>query len=119
MLSLVSLSAFALLSSHNAYSLPVTENLNPHGLMGTHFGVPGNATYDYVIVGGGTGGLAMATRLAEANNSVAVVEAGTYYELGNGLRSTIPSDDVFFSGSDPSDVNPVIDWNITTAPQAV
>jgi len=49
-------------------------------LVSSFFGVPGaNATYDYVVVGGGTGGLALATRLAAANLSVAVVEAGGFY----------------------------------------
>ena len=54
--------------------------------LGTSFGVPGtNASYDFVIVGGGTGGLAIAARLAEENNaSVAVVEAGGFYQMDNG-----------------------------------
>ena len=35
-------------------------------LFSNHFGIPGeNATYDYVIIGGGTAGLTLATRLAE------------------------------------------------------
>ena len=47
-------------------------------LLGTPFGAPGsNASFDYVIVGGGTAGLTMATRLASAPGiSVAVIEAG-------------------------------------------
>ena len=41
--------------------------------------------YDYVIVGGGTGGLAIAARLAESTNtSVAVIEAGGFYQIDNG-----------------------------------
>lgn len=55
------------------------------------FGIPGtNATYDYVIVGGGTAGLSLATRLAEGNASVAVVEAGGLYETDNGNLSVVP-----------------------------
>lgn len=52
----------------------------------TSFGTPGkNASYDYVIVGGGTGGLAIAARLAEnRNTSVAVIEAGGFYQVDNG-----------------------------------
>ena len=52
----------------------------------TSFGTPGtNASYDYVIVGGGTGGLAIAARLAESTNtSVAVIEAGGFYQIDNG-----------------------------------
>lgn len=53
---------------------------------GDSFGVPGqNATYDYVVVGGGTGGLTIAARLAEEEGvSVAVVEAGGFYQMDNG-----------------------------------
>lgn len=52
----------------------------------TSFGTPGkNASYDYVIVGGGTGGLAIAALLAEnRNTSVAVIEAGGFYQVDNG-----------------------------------
>lgn len=54
--------------------------------LATSFGTPGtNASYDYVIVGGGTGGLAIAARLAESKNtSVAVIEAGGFYQIDNG-----------------------------------
>jgi len=53
---------------------------------GNSFGVPGhNASYDYVVVGGGTGGLTIAARLAEDKNaSVAVIEAGGFYQIDNG-----------------------------------
>jgi choline dehydrogenase len=53
---------------------------------GDSFGIPGkNASYDYVIVGGGTGGLKIAARLAEDKNaSVAVIEAGGFYQIDNG-----------------------------------
>ena len=53
---------------------------------GNSFGIPGkNASYDYVIVGGGTGGLTIAARLAEDKNvSVAVIEAGGFYQIDNG-----------------------------------
>lgn len=39
-----------------------------------------NNTFDYVVVGAGTAGLAIATRLAQ-KYSVAVIEAGTFYEV--------------------------------------
>jgi choline dehydrogenase len=42
--------------------------------------IAGDATFDYVVVGGGTAGLTMAVRLAEQKYQVAVVEAGGYYE---------------------------------------
>jgi len=55
-------------------------------LYGNSFGVPGlNATYDYVVIGGGTGGLTIAARLAEDPDvSVAVIEAGGFYQQENG-----------------------------------
>jgi heterodisulfide reductase subunit A-like polyferredoxin len=55
-------------------------------LYSNSFGVPGrNATYDYVVIGGGTAGLTIAARLAEDPNvSVAVVEAGGFYQQENG-----------------------------------
>lgn len=59
------------------------DSFNPDG---NTFGKPGlNASYDYIVVGGGTGGLAIAARLAEDKNiSVAVVEAGGFYQIDNG-----------------------------------
>ena len=55
-------------------------------LYGNSFGVPGtNATYDYVVIGGGTAGLTIAARLAEDPDvSVAVIEAGGFYQQDNG-----------------------------------
>ncbi|KAH0365104.1 putative choline dehydrogenase, partial [Aureobasidium melanogenum] len=78
---------------------------------------PGAATYDYVVVGGGTAGLAMAARLSEdGSRSVAVIEAGTYYEsFGN--TSEIPLFDSTWTGKDPSDTNPSVDWDFVTVPQ--
>ena len=43
--------------------------------------------YDYVVVGGGTTGLLVASRLAKAGNSVAVIENGTY---PTGNLTTVP-----------------------------
>lgn len=90
-------------------------------VLGTAFGLPGNnATYDYVVVGGGTGGLAIATRLASAPNvTVAVIEAGGFYEVDNGNRSVVPGYSNFYTGADSNDYQPLIDWAFTTTPQAV
>lgn len=91
-------------------------------ILGSSFGVPGiNATFDYVIVGGGTAGLTLAARLVEGDPSlaVAVVEAGGFYEVDNGDLSVIPALAVFGSGSDPNDFQPLIDWGFVTTPQAV
>lgn len=84
------------------------------------FGTPGrNASYDYVIIGGGTAGLVVAARLAEdLSNSVAVIEAGGFYQVDNGNLSTIPANAIWFAGASPTDVNPLVDWGFVTTPQA-
>ena len=75
-----------------AQSSLATEQIQATDLLGSHFGVPGiPATYDYVIVGGGTAGLVVARRLAaNASFTVAVIEAGGFYETDNGNFSQIP-----------------------------
>ena len=84
-------------------------------------GVSGvNATFDYVIVGGGTAGLTIASRLAENSLfSVVVIEAGGFYELDDGNRSVVPGYASFYAGTDPNDTQPLVDWNFVTEPQAV
>lgn len=78
-----------------------------------------DASFDYVVVGGGTAGLTMAARLSEDSSmSVAVIEAGTVYELSNPLLSPTPAGDVIWAGSSPLDNNPLVDWSFITAPQA-
>lgn len=69
------------------------ESLSAAQLIGSHFGVPDiPVSYDYVIVGGGTAGLVLARRLAaNASFTVAVIEAGGFYELDNGNFSEIPA----------------------------
>ncbi|KAI0004735.1 putative glucose-methanol-choline oxidoreductase [Xylariaceae sp. FL0662B] len=88
--------------------------------IGSSFGIPGdNVTYDYVVVGGGTAGLAIATRLVQQNvGTVAVIEAGTFYETSNGNISQVPATGVVFSGKGPHDFQPLIDWGYMTTPQA-
>jgi choline dehydrogenase len=90
-------------------------------LLGSSFGVPGReAIYDYVVVGGGTAGLTLANRLVEQGaGSVAVVEAGTFYELSNGNLSQIPAFAATFVGKDPDDWQPLVDWGYITTPQEV
>jgi choline dehydrogenase len=41
---------------------------------------PWDLTFDYVVVGGGTAGITIASRLAQKGFNVAVLEAGDYYE---------------------------------------
>jgi choline dehydrogenase len=73
--------------------------------------------YDYIIIGGGTAGLVMASRLSENSSiSVAVIEAGGYYEQLDPVFSTTPGLDSDGVGSDPSSTND-IDWNFVTTPQ--
>jgi choline dehydrogenase len=84
-------------------------------------GVPGvDATYDYVVIGGGTSGLTIAARLAEDPDvSVAVIEAGGYYEIEGGPPSIIPGlAGIANTGTDPSDKSP-IDWNFVAEPLSV
>lgn len=90
-------------------------------VLGTAFGAPGtNATFDYVIVGGGTAGLTVATRLAsDPAISVAVIEAGGFYEIDNGNRSIVPGYANFYTGSDPQNYQPLVDWAFTTVAQTV
>ena len=65
--------------------------------------------------------MTIATRLAEAQNSVAVVEAGSFYELDNGNLSQIPSDDVLYVAPTPqqTSIQPLVDWGFITVPQSV
>ncbi len=80
-------------------------------ILGSLFGVPDiNATFDYVIVGGGTAGLTIAARLAEdLSLTVAVIEVGGFYEVDNGDLSVIPARTVFGSGSEPNNFQPLMD----------
>lgn len=87
--------------------------------IGNSFGIPGiNATFDYVVVGGGTAGLAVASRLAEEQSiSVAVIEAGGFYETDNGNLSTVPGYASYFTGLSLSNFQPLVDWGFRTTPQ--
>ena len=90
-------------------------------IYGNNFGIPGrNQTYDYVIVGGGTGGLALAARLAEnTSHTVAVIEAGGFYEVDNGNISAIPNLGLVYSNplSQSTTGYPTVDWGLATTNQ--
>ena len=89
-------------------------------LIGSNFGLPGrNASSEYVILGGGTAGLAIGARLAQNGKSVIVIEAGGFYEVDNGNLSVIPADITFFAGASPQDTHPLVDWSFVTEPQTV
>ncbi|KAF2087994.1 GMC oxidoreductase [Saccharata proteae CBS 121410] len=88
------------------------------GTLGALAGAAGvEATYDYVVIGGGTGGNAIGTRLAEAGFSVAILEAGEYYEIGKPVLGTTPAGDIVGIGADIADSDPLVDWEFVTQPQ--
>ncbi|KAK4550856.1 hypothetical protein LTR36_000436 [Oleoguttula mirabilis] len=96
--------------------------LRQNWLSGTSFGAAGaNASFDFVVVGGGTAGLTLATRLAQNGSfSVAVVEAGGFYEFEGGNVTQIPAfaPENSNSAGTLEGVNPNIDWRFLTTPQA-
>ena len=100
---------------------PRNEALQAQSLIGSHFGVPDMpANYDYVIIGGGTAGLSLARRLAaNTSNTVAVIEAGDFYEFANGNLTEIPAQAAAFTGSNPVQKNPLLDWYQYTSSQPV
>jgi len=115
MIHVLNLVLFSFLFSTFTESVPVDSRL-----FGSSFALPGNATFDYIVVGGGTAGLVVATRLAQdPSTSVAVIEAGSFYEIGNGNTSQIPVEGPVGSGKSPLDTSPLIDWNFQTTPQVV
>jgi len=117
-MSFIALTLVALATLANSIPFPKV----PNGLLlGSSFGIPGqNYTFDYLIVGGGNAGLAVAARLAENPSLlVGVIEAGSFYELTNGNLSQLPAQDIYFAGKDKDDWQPGIDWGFITTPQAV
>lgn len=92
-----------------------------HHLFSSAFGYPGrNASYDYVVVGGGTSGLTLASRLAATSASVAVVEAGGFYEVENGNNSVVPlyslTGIAFIDPSPGFTPQPLMDWSLVSEP---
>ncbi|KAI0847742.1 alcohol oxidase [Daldinia vernicosa] len=81
---------------------------------GNSFGLAGqNNTFDYVIVGGGTSGLVAAMRLSAGGKySVAVVEAGSFYQTAGNVTE-IPAYESEFL-----EVPLTVEWGINTKPQA-
>ncbi|KAI7161839.1 hypothetical protein KC349_g2557 [Hortaea werneckii] len=81
--------AFLAVSAFVIQSALGLDSFNPDG---NAFGNPGlNASYDFIVVGGGTGGVTIAARLAEDKNvSVAVVKAGGSCQIDNGNGSVVP-----------------------------
>ncbi|KAJ5239255.1 hypothetical protein N7468_003874 [Penicillium chermesinum] len=71
-------------------------------------------SFDYVVVGGGTAGNVVATRLAQRSFRVALVEAGAYYELDS--LAEVPAADVIPVGSDPATPS-AVDWGFVAYKQ--
>ncbi|KAL8706998.1 MAG: hypothetical protein Q9201_000046 [Fulgogasparrea decipioides] len=113
----VGLVALALYAASAAPNVHSPWQLPPQHSFGTS-GV--NASFDYVVIGGGTAGLTIASRLSENPRlRVAVVEQGGFYELDNGNLSTVPAYCTAFAGTNPNDTNnPLVDWGFVTLPQA-
>ena len=110
--------AVALLSCIAALTETFSPLSNQHNPKQNFIAQPGNATFDYVIIGGGTAGLTVAARLAESDAiSVAVIEAGGFYEVDSGNVSVVPGYCTYYAGTDPKDTDPKIDWNFVTTPQ--
>lgn len=118
-----------------ACALPILDSLvNPYldtlksilsgkglieGTLGAVQGALGvEKTFDYVVVGGGTGGNAIGVRLAEAGFSVAIIEAGLYYEIGKPVLGSTPAGGIVGIGANPLDSDPLVDWVFMTEPQA-
>ncbi|KAI0551607.1 putative choline dehydrogenase [Xylaria curta] len=77
------------------------------------------AEYDYVVVGAGIGGTVTAVRLSEDPSvSVALIEAGTWYEKVAGNESQVPAYDARYNAKSANVTNPAVEWGLTTTPQA-
>jgi choline dehydrogenase len=88
--------------------LPLAASTTFNPGTGNSFGRPNqNETYDYVVIGRGTARLAVAMRLVE--NTVAVVEAGGFYQIENGNQSVVPAYNPEFASLYHPITNPTID----------
>lgn len=101
--------------------IALTSSVASQQLLGNHFAQRGlNATYDYVVVGGGNAGLAIAYRLAEdGSRTVAVVEAGGFAEIDGGNTTQVPNycNDYGRTAVGTGNDYPLTDWGFVTTPQ--
>lgn len=89
-----------------------TDQSDPHQNLGR--------TFDYVIVGGGPGGLVTANRLTEDPNvHVAVIEAGSWPEDLTGNLTEVPGYNGAFDLKAANSTRSGIDWGFSTTPQKV
>lgn len=108
--------------TYDAQAAQHDGRIQARDLLSSHFGPIGwpHQSFDYVIVGGGTAGLAMAKRLSEEEgNSVALIEAGGFYEMDAGNATEVPMYlfNYFFDNGYMK--NPLFDWYQYTEPQEV
>lgn len=94
------LSLFSLLLISVAASPVQQEKRQLNGFLASLAGTLGvQQSFDYIVLGGGTAGLTIAKRLAENKSvSVAVIEAGTLYQVAAPVLTTTPAGDVSFVG---------------------
>ncbi|KFY14965.1 hypothetical protein V491_05838 [Pseudogymnoascus sp. VKM F-3775] len=99
--------AFAHLLAVLLQILPTTATVSPTY---AHACASGLRSYDFVIVGGGTAGLAVATRLSQKlpTSCVLVIEAGQDGRTDPGI---------FIPGRKGSTIGTKYDWNLTTVVQ--
>jgi len=120
-----SLASLLGLGAHEAdasFEAELNGHIKSGGLLSSKFGMYGwpKQAFDYVIVGGGTAGLAMARRLSEdGSKSVAVIEAGGFYEIDGGNATEVPMYLFNYFLDNGYMKNPLFDWYQYTVPQPV
>lgn len=124
---------------YSAASLAQSNRESRNRLRASAFGIAGqDASYDYVgkyaltsvrklansftVVGGGTAGITIASRLAEElSSSVAIIEAGGFYGVDNGNYSVLPGlypFSAFLAPTESYPQQPLMDWDLISVPQA-
>ncbi|KAL8911362.1 MAG: hypothetical protein Q9171_003456 [Xanthocarpia ochracea] len=74
-----------------------------------------------IVIGGGTAGITLAVRLAQnTSTSVAIIEAGAFYEVDNGNYSVLPglyAASPFYATTEDFQRQPLADWGLVTTAQ--
>ena len=120
--SIASILGLGAANEDESFKAELDGRIQSHGLLSSRFGMYGwpKQSFDYVVVGGGTAGLAMARRLSEdGSNSVAVIEAGGFYEIDGGNATEVPMYLFNYFLDNGYMKNPLFDWYQYTVPQPV